>query len=76
MIWRLRPALAVLIFVVSLSAIVAFASLLSEFIKRGSWSAAFSAWIYRRWEAVVIIVGGATAIGLGLWAIERALSKK
>jgi hypothetical protein len=74
--WRLRPALAIPLCALSLAAIEAFASLLSEFIKRGSWEAAFSAWMYRRWEPLVILIGAATVIGLGLWGIQKAFSKK
>ncbi len=76
MIWRLRPALAIPLCALSLAAIVGFASLLSEFIKTRSWGVAFSSWVYRRWEPLVILIGAATVIGLGLWGIQKAFSKK
>ncbi len=74
--WRLRPALAIPLCALYLAAIVAFASLLSEFIERGSWEAAFSAWMYRRWEPVAVLIGVSTVMALGLWGIEKAFSKK
>lgn len=74
--WRLRPALAIPLWALSIAAIEAFASLLSEFIERGSWEAAFSAWMYRRWEPVAVLIGVSTVIGLVRWGIEKAFSKK
>jgi len=76
MIWRPRQALGIPLYALYLAAIVAFASLLSEFIKARSWGAAFSAWVCRRWEPVLILIGVATVIALGLWWIQKAFSKK
>ncbi len=74
MIWKLRPALAVFLFVLYGTVAIALASFLSEFIKRGTWSEAFSAWIYRKWEPWVISIGIVTLTGLAIWWLQRRFS--
>lgn len=74
--WHLRPISAIPFLSLNLAGIVALASLLSEYLETRSWEAAFSAWIYRRWEAVLVLIGVTTVFGTGLWALEKALAKK
>lgn len=74
-IWKLRPILAIPLFSLFLAAIIVFASLLDEYIKKGTWTAALSTWPYRRWEAVIILVGSSTVLSTGVWIIQRAFAK-
>ncbi len=37
---------------------------------------AFSAWVFRRWEPLLILIGVATVIGVALWRIQETFSKK
>lgn len=75
-IWKLRPILAIPLFSLFLAAILASASLLSEFIKKGTWTTALSTWPYRSWEAAIILVGCSTVLTTGAWIIQRAFAKR
>lgn len=75
MIWRFRPAVAIPLSTLCLAAVVGGASLLSEFMKQGSWKVAFSSWVFRRWESQLILIGAATVISFGLWGIQTFLKK-
>lgn len=72
MIWRFSPVSAVPLFAI----VVALASFLSELAEKESWTVAFSAWIYRRWEAISLLVGVTAAIGLAFCRIEKIVAKK